>query len=136
MINKLAWDSELFGYSVGSVSSPKITLSKLSEIARNEGFKLVYIKSSPIDEKLWADLTIDHKVIFKKELKPVEDISQIKSIKGHLLNQELLQLAFLSGVFSRFKLDKNFKNNEFVCLYFGAHWAPPCRQFQDRKSVV
>ena len=109
MINQLSWDSNFFGYKVGETTGiPDVA------IAKRDNFKLIYIKShSP----LALDIFCDQKVTFAKDIQNVKFPDNIKSVMGEELTESLLKLSFLSGIYSRFYLDKNFSNNEFTKLY-------------------
>lgn len=110
MIKLLKWDTDFFGFKIGEVQGHP----NLQE-AKEQGYKLIYVKSK---EAIQLDAFKDHKIIFKKELKHLQQTSsQVKSILGSKLTPDLLELALTAGHQSRFKLDKNFKNNEFEKLY-------------------
>ena len=119
MVQKVDWDTDFFGYNVG-----RISLNEEDEFDFENfelyinGFKLIYIFSKkPIvsltislaEEKLNFKKKLDHKVLNKTN--PVYFNPLIHSQK------ELFELALISGTFSRYKLDENFSNQEFLKLY-------------------
>lgn len=121
MIEKLNWDSDFFGYPVGAVTIK--SLSNFDEelfFRQANNFKLIYVFSS--DEISNNRLTlVDEKVILTKEIEnsdtnPGFKYCELYSDKDANYSQ-LLELALLSGKYSRFKLDPNFINNEFENLY-------------------
>src|SRR5690606_11984298 len=81
-------------------------------------FKLVYLFSkSPVP---YMDLRIrltDIKVTFSKVISQISEMPEdISHYKGEL-SEKLLELAFDSGVYSRFKLDSRLTESEFQKLY-------------------
>lgn len=124
----LKFDSNLFGYKVAKINKVqmdkktlKVVLSELS----GDGVKLVYWAINPRDARSNLSarenggLLVDEKITFIKSIGEDEygKDTRIISYFGHELNQNLVRLAFQSGEYSRFKIDKNFKNNEFEKLY-------------------
>lgn len=116
-IEKLEWDSNLFGYNVGRIDDNNFRLKDFSD------FKLVYIFSDKLITRLESKL-VDKKATFiyqinesqmsneqssKILIQPYEDLT-------HDYN-ELLTLTYESGIYSRFSVDKNFQNDEFKKLY-------------------
>jgi dTDP-4-amino-4,6-dideoxy-D-galactose acyltransferase len=120
MINKKDWDSNFFGYPVGEfiVNSGEVfDASKFK--AECAGFKLVYVFS---EEELTEERNlklVDKKVAFSKELNEdrAEDHTIIEFNQEVHSYDELLNLALLSGIYSRFYLDIKFVNNEYFRLY-------------------
>lgn len=119
ILTKLAWDSSFFNLKIGriDIENPnKFDIKCLPLLA--EGFDLLYI---------FSDKEIDGlNVVDKKEVFFLEDIIIDKPL--HCINiesfslqkhsyQDLLNLTLQSGIYSRFKIDENFKNNEYIKLY-------------------
>lgn len=112
MIRYLEWDSNFFGYKIGeSQGVPDV------DEAKNEGYKLIYAKSKTPVPELTDKYFLDHKIIHRKELISQDEIIGVKPLKGTSLTPDLLNLAYEAGHVSRYKLDPNFKNNEFKKLY-------------------
>jgi len=118
-LRKLEWDSQLFGYPVGSqVYYSDIDLSSFP--SEYSDFRVVYLTSK---EKLNLSFFEDVKVYFELELSHMHSDVQ-PEFKGEVEpyigkgNQELIALAFESGKFSRFSVDQNFNAFEFEKLYF------------------
>ncbi|MCS7027578.1 MAG: GNAT family N-acetyltransferase [Bacteroidia bacterium] len=126
VINFLSWDSEFFGYKVGQIilHTESIFSEKWIEHARKEGYKLLYIRcvpEHPQEKKIegMGGILVDEKVTFCQRIpqSPFEYTSSIKLYQEKTPTPQILQLALDSGIYSRFKIDKNFKNNEFQRLY-------------------
>lgn len=122
MLQKAEWDSRFFGFPVG-----KINLKKEDNfgelLAELESFKLVYVFSE-IELKEPGLVLVDIKKTFKKALdgnhpenwNEKTDIISSFNPKIHSYNQ-LLDLAFLSGTYSRFKLDRRIRFSRFLEMY-------------------
>jgi len=59
---------------------------------------------------------VDTKIIFEKKLTHPTEVPEIQVFKGEL-TKELEELSYLSGMYSRFKMDQRFQNEEFEKLY-------------------
>jgi dTDP-4-amino-4,6-dideoxy-D-galactose acyltransferase len=125
----LDWDTRFFGYKIASVKASGLKQDKLSEILsdlRKESCKLVYCFVDPCDEitnnsilKL-SGMLVDEKVTFS-----VHGFDENKSltsgnIRPYTLtypSDRIKDLALQSGIYSRFKVDPDFRNNEYENLY-------------------
>lgn len=119
MIEKLTWDSDFFGYNVGRIIfGDAITRDHLNMLKVPKGFRLVYAFSQSKLPHEFDEHLADRKIVFHKHL---SDINNGILITDFDLNthswDELVSLAYLSGSFSRYKTDNNFKNDEFRQLY-------------------
>jgi dTDP-4-amino-4,6-dideoxy-D-galactose acyltransferase len=119
MIEKLAFDSNCFDLNIG-----KLTLvdnNQDLDLKDNE-FDLIYVFSKDPVKRL-DNFLVDTKVVLsidlkEKNLKIENPNNKIKSYsKDSKSYEDLLDLAFLSGEFSRFKLDQNLPNSSFSKLY-------------------
>ena len=117
MIERLLWDSDFFNFEIGKihVKSSDILFSE-NFITTSLKYKLIYIFSSVelIEESFKL---VDIKVVFEKKIEQNEsnifkDVYCINEI-----NDELEELVYLSGTFSRFYLDPNFSITAFRRLY-------------------
>jgi dTDP-4-amino-4,6-dideoxy-D-galactose acyltransferase len=121
MIDKLTWDSEFFGYNVGLYNLENDRFDNKLFHENKENFELIYIFSeSEIELELENKIKlVDVKTLFEKKVSNnLIDNETIISFDSSIHNySELEQLAYLSGTFSRFKIDTNFKNNEYYKLY-------------------
>lgn len=116
MIIHLPFDTNLFNYPVGKV----ILESNWDEktfLELSEGFKLVYIFSEIELEIQSSDIQLqDIKVTFKKNLNEAPNQEDVHKYAGPF-SYELLELAYESGIYSRFRRDSRLSNGEFRKLY-------------------
>ena len=78
MIKRLEWDSECFGYEVGTVSIGTDEFSYYEFIKEAEAYQLVYIFSKNDLTRLPSSIRkVDEKITLKKELQP-----SLFSVKG------------------------------------------------------
>ncbi len=119
MISKAEWDSKFFNYPVGILHIKEENNFDLKKIlAESKKFKLVYIISKMDLEDIPLLKLMDKKVIYSKQLSNRKNAQQILDYAPEIHSyDQLLNLAYLSGIYSRFKRDKNFMNNEFRLLY-------------------
>jgi dTDP-4-amino-4,6-dideoxy-D-galactose acyltransferase len=124
----LEWDTRFFGYKVASIHASKLDPDDLKrilpELAENE-IKLAYCFVNPDDivsSKTIINasgILVDEKVTYFingfREHRLVD--SNIRSYSLTYPTEKLKILALQSGLYSRFKVDPNFKNNEFEKLY-------------------
>lgn len=124
----LDWDSNFFSLKIASVvidsADPEFLDNIISEY-KTLNFDLIYlfIKGEVIIPNVLLSrhnsILVDIKQIYEIDL--VENIrldsksTQIKEFRGK--PSELYNLAFQSGVRSRYKLDRNFSNTDFQNLY-------------------
>jgi hypothetical protein len=121
MIDYLNFDSQLFEINVGKYELPNSF--KIDSI-RNElhKFDLIYLFSNENETKINLK-PVDTKIIFRLKLDDKtlnEPNSKVLITSSDLQNFEysnLLKLSFLAGDFSRFKIDKNFRNGAFEAMY-------------------
>lgn len=123
----LPWDSAFFGYKVARVvinsEDPEYynqTLRKLNE----EQVRLTYIIVSPQANhinfliKESGGLLVDKKITFCKTTASHSGFrNEIMEYVGNGEEKELSELALQAGLYSRFKIDSNFRNEEFEHLY-------------------
>jgi dTDP-4-amino-4,6-dideoxy-D-galactose acyltransferase len=127
---KLHWDSELFGYGVAKITSGSLNVAELNkvlaELRKNE-IKLAYWSTDPKDRKsnnaaiANEGLLVDTKTTYLRRLLSTDTLLDMTdSVISYLnknVNNKVLSLALESGLYSRFRLDPHFKNNEFENLY-------------------
>lgn len=124
----LAWDSDFFKKKIGRIQLLNHGLDTLSSAirqAKNENYDLVYVFSPEnilIDNELLSKLRgtlVDRKIIYRQTFKPVLDISpDVEDFNDGKLTKDLEELAYKSGIYSRFYLDKNFAHDDFYRLYY------------------
>jgi dTDP-4-amino-4,6-dideoxy-D-galactose acyltransferase len=119
MISKAEWDSRYFDYPVGILKIKEGSNFDLKKIlAESKKFKLVYIISEMDLEDIPLLKSMDKKVIYSKQISTHKNSEQILEYSPEIHSyDQLLNLAYLSGIYSRFKRDKNFRKNEFRFLY-------------------
>lgn len=125
MINQLEWDSAFFGWKTGRASNPG-ALQPLIEQAQSNNYRLVYLFS---ETALFPSVEIpagtelvpaDRKVLYAMDLTGLtghRDSSGVTTYGGDAACSDLLELALLSGTFSRFNTDSHFRNGEFERMY-------------------
>jgi len=124
-IDKLAWDSDFFGYQVGKFQiSDSETLDEDQFLMIAQKFRLVYVFSQePLNIEFLKH--VDTKTTLSQTLTDTFNTEQSNSYlcsfdkKIHSY-KNLENLALESGVYSRFKVDTNFEANEYERLY--AKW--------------
>jgi len=127
-VKRLDWDSNFFGYEIGLL----VDFENEVDLINIDQFKLIIVKSfkddraninffkklkdyswSLVDVKCNYEFNIDEKSIKEKIVTNEFVFEKIDLIEI----EELHDLAFQSGIYSRYKIDPNFKNNEFKKLY-------------------
>lgn len=124
----LAWDSQFFGKKIGKldVFEEKTTflLENLS-MAFTEKYDLIYVFtennieiSDEILRKFHGKL-VDRKVTYTAEIEQLntKQHTNIKEFLETKATNELYELAYVSGKYSRFKLDEKFGIENFKRLY-------------------
>ncbi len=119
----LDWDSNFFGKKIFKLEADQlIDPTDLNYIMKNDAIDLCYVFSKEKQtaiEKAGAVL-VDEKTIYAKDVNKnvSEHIKNIKSYNGSLTDQ-LQKLAFLSGTYSRFRIDKilNLKFNDLYTIW-------------------
>lgn len=119
MINKVNWDSNFFGYKVGKYDVKNQVFNE-NEFKNNcTDYNLVYIFSDIELSVSESIKLVDIKTLFEKKINTqILDIESIVEYNKKIHSyRELEELAYLSGTYSRYKKDENFKNDEFKKLY-------------------
>lgn len=156
MIKRLEWDSECFGYEVGTVSIGTDDFSYYEFIKEAEAYQLVYIFSKNNLTHLSSDVKkVDEKITLKKDLQPplfsvqgrresaendspsgtIFDFDVIDFVDAPIkdFKKAFVDLALISGEYSRFKIDRRLNNQEFERLYH--FWAYKAL-VEDDKGLV
>lgn len=128
ILEYLNWDSDYFDLKIGKISCAENCdeqeLSILLEKAKEENYQLLYVFSPK--KQFSTDFLVknngklvDTKVIY--ELNASEFSAnksfEIEDYTEKQINSELLELAYLSGQHSRFRLDKRLPENSFESMY-------------------
>jgi len=123
----LDWDSAFFGYPVARVVLDETGSEHFNAITDKiliDKIRLVYFFVSPYDLVLnrqiseFGAVLRDQKALFTKV--PERQSGYSNSIEVYPYaepNKELLSLGLQAGIYSRFRLDWNFRNNEYEKLY-------------------
>ena len=118
MIQKLDWDSAFFNIKIG-----EIFYEEEIDIKETSNFDLLYIKSLndfDLEVSDFENSFSEKKIIFSKDLSENENTSinqiQVYDEFKHSLN-EIYQLAYESGTYSRFNLDENIQKGIFQKMY-------------------
>lgn len=127
MIELVKWDTENLGIKVGNLrwdeAIDATVLRREMAKAQSEGYDLLYLKGIELPE----DCLFDNVVLADEKMEYTQTISdnrttfqldcQVISILNHPLTEELLQLSYESGKYSRYHLDKNMSSSVFETLY-------------------
>lgn len=126
MIQYLEWDSVFFDKKIGRLeySFTDKPLMETLAIAKQQDYDLLYVFTP---EKFLINETdclpfisnlVDRKVVYKIDIGGEVASSQlITEYQTTKLTTELVNLAYESGKFSRFQIDKGFKDGDFQRLY-------------------
>ena len=123
MIEKLQWDSDFFGLSIGraeicSEEDGKVLASQAFDAKRD--FDLVYVFASHGCEFQANNARlVDRKVVYSladaTQSRLCHEVALWDGSRG--VTDELLHLALVSGKYSRFKLDDDFPLGSYERLY-------------------
>lgn len=126
---KLQWDSDFFEFGVSSISNldPNLNWHEVEPKLFEDDVKLAYLffNSKP-DLRLfslshWRCIEVDEKRTFLKNDLIFGDIGSKYSIEqpsiDYPLREQLYSLAYLSGKYSRFKIDPMFPMGKFESMY-------------------
>ncbi|WP_291723538.1 GNAT family N-acetyltransferase [Bernardetia sp.] len=130
MIEHLNWDSDFFGYKIGRIHLTTTTnIQKVFHIVQQSEYKLIYlvVSESVHNEKLKKELEsheiylVDEKITFSQNV-PIttscnDNLDNIRLFLQKQVHPKLIDLSLQSGIYSRFKIDKNFINQEYEKLY-------------------
>ena len=127
-LNKLAWDSDFFDFSVGKIEGTlknNSDLMLLESLTKSNGILLCYysatqeIPSSFHKSKRLEFALVDKKVTYRKKINlKIGEMGPYVSAVNELENiKKLEDLAIQSGVYSRFNVDKRIEREKFEELY-------------------
>jgi dTDP-4-amino-4,6-dideoxy-D-galactose acyltransferase len=124
-IEYLDWDSNFFEKKIGRICfvDSENLIMELQK-AKNAGFHLIYAfgdENSFVEDKILKQFNgkiTDRKVLLRKKITHQQnELSIVSDYTSNELNAELENLAYLSGEYSRFKLDKQFQEHDFYRMY-------------------
>jgi len=142
----LDWDSQFFGYRIAAIKAVGLRPEELGNIlknANNHHVELVYCFANPSDDisntsiNNAKGLLVDEKITFFRSISDTENFTESIFIQpyNHIYPSEKLKsLALQSGIYSRFKVDPNFKNKEFENLYL--EWIKKSVQKKIAEEVL
>lgn len=119
-IKKLEWDSQFFGFSVGNIF---IREQKNEPIILNsDDYTLIQLKSIHPIEVISNTHHFSYeetRIIFSKDLVniPKPDYPIINFDENPIAESLFYDLALESGKHSRYRLDENFSDQQFIDLY-------------------
>lgn len=122
----LDWDSLFFNKRIGKItwneSGINTQLIKLLRDAKKEKYDLIYLFcNTKINNSILLNFNgklVDTKVVYQKFLTKEHPVnSSIESYSDKKISPQLNELAHLSGAYSRFKTDDNFRPEDFINLY-------------------
>lgn len=124
MIELLTWDSGFFGYKVGKIIDFFTDIEEIISFAKKENYRLLYAFISENNDFLAKKYTTNKGVLVDEKITFLQNIPTIKiendltsTYESEIIDEKLLQIGLQSGIYSRFNVDKNFKNKEFERLY-------------------
>lgn len=126
----LDWDSNLFGFAVAKLNPTHLTELELTEqlaLLREKGVKLCYWAAASTDAisshaaECQQGFLADHKVTYSVELTKLAPlpavVPSISSYTASTLHADLLELAYQSGLYSRFRNDPKITEQQFQAIY-------------------
>lgn len=139
---ELRWDSDFFNKKIGriEVKSDYVNLVENLEKAFKKQYDLVYVfgnKNTDIPNQILEKFNgklVDRKITFAAQIEDLQTkntvgIKEFEEKNGNLL----YNLAYLSGQYSRFRLDKNLEIENFKRLY--REWVDKSVSHQIAKKV-
>lgn len=129
IILPLAWDSDFFGLRIARIDiAEKSEEESLWSLLQGENqFDLVYVFTPEdvplsIPSEVENCYLVDQKIVFSKPISKATSIDlklpfQIVEYGSLSIEPELEAIAYQSGEYSRFKLDRRFNPNDFFRLY-------------------
>jgi len=129
LFQRLDWDSKFFGYAVAKITKSHLTSRKLKRLLEllAVDFRLAYwfvdtddkVSNSAAREN--DGFLADEKTTYIKKVPSYFKSGVLnRNIRPYLHkspSKKLVSLALQAGVYSRFKADSNFVNNEFEIVY-------------------
>ena len=122
MLRRLDWDSEFFKLKIGRLDLDSV--EEFSEIMLKaeklrQSYDLLYIFTEGTLTQHFSDIKlVDTKTIFTKQLvNSPKEILDVSKYVDSVVSQDLYHLAWVSGKYSRFQLDKRFPDDAYERLY-------------------
>lgn len=139
LIERLDWDTDFFGYEIGKCQIHDREEFQAAPFEKEAmAYRLVYVLSEQALDHPSLRL-VDRKVVFKRDISQIppsqaadKPISAFDPERHE--EAQLISLALQSGIYSRFYVDKNFKNREYEKLYRA--WITNCVHRQMAFEVL
>lgn len=122
------WDSEFFGFKVAKINhfDSIEEFDFIRKELKSNQVELAYVFSEPnsnIDTILKTSnvFLADEKVTFSRKIDEIinnVDDSFIEDYQDAIVTDKMLDIAIQTSEYSRFRVDVNFKNEEFKKLYY------------------
>lgn len=124
----LKWDSDFFGIKVAKVTisgESKDEFQRIMDELKQINCKLIYCFINPVNHfnnqlvARYSGLLVDEKVTYLRNIKNYSTINEtcIHEYDYGIFRKELISLAIQSSEYSRFRVDKNFKEDMCINLY-------------------
>ena len=124
-IKLLTWDTDFFQKKTGRIDySDDTDISLLLQQAIYEGYELIYVFCNgclflpPDVLEGFNGSLVDRKVIYGNNMLIAKELSfSVEEYSSTEVSEELEQLAYVSGHYSRFRTDKHFNPDDFYRMY-------------------
>jgi len=120
----LEWDSSFFGYQVAAIGPQCDDIIGILPLLKEMKYKLIYLFSETHEHELQKKVEImglspiDIRVTLSCTLEKVnQPANEIEMYLTEEINDDLLQLAYRSGIYSRFATDPLLGTEKFRQLY-------------------
>lgn len=138
-VQKIDWDSIFFGIPIGKIDIGDSVLdTMLLQKINKSPFSLIYLFSNtPIQHYVSGLELVDIKAIFEKPISALQSLGEIKPVyfvKHNDSYEDIINLAYLSGQYSRFKLDNKLPAQSFERLY--KKWVDKSIEDEDISIIV
>lgn len=131
ILEKISWDSDFFKRKVGKIlysHQYKNKFIKLINDAKSQDFDLIYVfadKDTYLDQDILTKYNgklVDRKVLYRRELtgmtpESLDNEPNVLEYVSKELDADLENLTYLSGTYSRFKIDEGFFDDDYYRLY-------------------
>jgi len=124
----LNWDSDFFNKKIGrldiTLADKFLDVDVFVQSKKDEGYELIYV-FTPYEYEMPKSIKyklVDKKVVYEINLVQLQDSysdyksQHVEKYEG-VVTDDLYELAYTSGLYSRFRLDSHFENVAFYNLY-------------------
>nr|WP_295923786.1 GNAT family N-acetyltransferase [uncultured Dyadobacter sp.] len=133
-IQYLSWDSQFFDRKIGKIETEGQEGGRIMDMvkqAENENYQLLYIYSKNLlDNAAFNGASFQHvdlKMTYSMEINgavPVPQYPNIEILQRGNDGSVLYELAYQSGEYSRYRVDRRFGENDFKKMY--RQWIDNC----------